>query len=66
MLFRKNPPKPIHVKGVHKGEEFVLSKGREPGRGEDQRGYRDARDSTSINAASRQPLLPQMPNIPPA
>lgn len=63
----KDPPQPVHVPGTQKGEELVRNKGREPGREEDQpQGYRGARDSTSINASSRDPIDPRMPRIPPA
>ncbi len=58
------PPNPVHVAGVHKGEEAVYERGREPGRGGHQ--YRDARDSTGINSRNHQPIHPAMPNIPPA
>ncbi len=61
----KEPPRPVHVPGIHKGEEYALTAGREPGRG--CRGqYRSARDSTGINPENRQPIHPAMPNIPPA
>jgi hypothetical protein len=59
------PPVPDHVSGTPKGEEQAL-KGREPGRETDRKSYRDARDSTGINADKRQPIIPGMPNIPPA
>ena len=58
------PPQPVHVSGMKRGEEFVLEKGREPGRGGRQ--YRSARDATGINPASHQPIDPAMPSIPPA
>ena len=61
----QRPLDPVHVKGMHRGEEFALSKGREPGRGGDK-AYRSARDSTGINAKARAPIDPAMPNIPPA
>jgi hypothetical protein len=49
-----------------KGEELALKK-KEPGRSADSRGgYRSARDSTGINPAQRAPIVPGMPNIPPA
>ena len=65
MIF-KDPPKPTHVPGTHKGEELVFHRGREPGRGEPGRnGYRSARDSTSVNAAGREPIDPRMPEMPP-
>jgi hypothetical protein len=60
----KQPPQPVHVKGIIKGEETVLEKGREPGRGGRQ--YRAARDATGINAGRHEPIHPAMPNIPPA
>ncbi|MEP6662675.1 MAG: hypothetical protein ABJC04_03325 [Verrucomicrobiota bacterium] len=60
----KKPPQPVHIAGTAKGEELAL-KGREPGRGEGKQ-YRSARDSTGIEAHSRQPIDPAMPNIPPA
>jgi hypothetical protein len=66
MIFRrKKNPQPIHVKGIHKGEETALHKGIEPGRNEGK-DYRSSRDSTGINARNRKPILPMMPNIPPA
>jgi hypothetical protein len=66
MLTRKRPLHPVHVPGMHKGEECVLEQGREPGRGEGPKQYRSSRDSTGINAAGRRPIHPSMPNIPPA
>lgn len=60
----RKPPEPVHVQGMHKGEELALEKGREPGRGGKQ--YRIARDSTGINPEQHKPILPVMPNIPPA
>jgi len=66
MAFRRNPPEPRHVPGMHKGEETVLHKGREPGRGGGEYRYRSARDSTSIEAERRRPIDPAMPEIPPA
>jgi hypothetical protein len=59
------PPQPTHVAGNGKGEEMAL-KNREPGRDPDRKHYRSARDSTGINPSDRQPILPVMPNIPPA
>lgn len=65
MIFRrKKNPQPVHVAGIHKGEEMVLSDGQEPGRNEGK-DYRSSRDSTGINARLRKPILPMMPNIPP-
>ena len=65
-MSNSDPPKPVHIPGTGKGEEQVKDKGREPGRGRGHRDYRQARDSTSINAEDRAPILPEMPNIPPA
>lgn len=64
MQNHRKPPDPVHVGGMHKGEEHALKKGHEPGRGGKQ--YRIARDSTGINPENRKPILPAMPNIPPA
>lgn len=64
MQNHKKPPEPVHVSGMHKGEEHALEKGREPGRGGKQ--YRIARDSTGINPEHHQPIHPAMPQIPPA
>ena len=62
-----NPPKPTHIPGTHKGEELVFHRGRESGRQEEgKNGYRSARDSTSINADSKGPTDPRMPEMPPA
>jgi hypothetical protein len=62
-----DPPKPTHVKGTNKGEEMVIHHGREPGRGvRGKKGFRSARDSTSIDAAKREPVDPRMPQMPPA
>lgn len=59
------PPEPVHVPGIHKGEEHVLEKGHEHGRGCAGH-YRSARDSTSINPDKHAPIHPAMPSIPPA
>ncbi len=59
------PAVPDHVAGTPKGEELALGN-KEPGRDPDRKNYRSARDSTGINADKRQPILPVMPNIPPA
>jgi len=60
-------PSPSHVAGTKEGNELVQSDGREPGRrGEGGKHYRSARDSTSINPEAAGPILPEMPNIPPA
>ena len=61
----KRHPQPTHVPGTTKGEELVLVKGREPGRG-DSRSHRTARDSTSISPSAREPIDPRMPHLPPA
>jgi len=60
------PPQPVHVPGMHRGEELALTKGREAGRNNSGPPYRSARDSTSINPGQEQPIHPAMPNIPPA
>jgi hypothetical protein len=60
-----NPPVPDHVSGTPKGEEQALNV-HEPGRDPNAKFYRDARDSTGINAAARQPIHPSMGNLPPA
>jgi hypothetical protein len=61
------PPRPVHVPGTNKGEELVHKQGREPGRaGTGKSPYRLARDSTSINAADREPIDPRSPRLPPA
>jgi hypothetical protein len=53
-----------HVPGTPRGEERVQKEGREAGR-ENVRLGRTARDSTSINAAARDPIDPAMPHLPP-
>jgi hypothetical protein len=58
-------PEPNHVPGTVRGEELALTN-KEAGRGLGRKNYQDARDSTGINAAARQPIHPAMPNIPPA
>lgn len=60
----KKPLEPVHVPGIRKGEEYALS-GKEPGRSGAQP-YRTSRDSTGINSNRRKPILPAMPEIPPA
>ena len=60
-----NPPQPNHTPGTPKGEEMALNR-REPGRDPNRKNYRSARDSTGICAKERNPILPVMPNIPPA
>lgn len=61
----KQPPEPVHVGGIHKGEEYVLRMGREAGRGCPGE-YRSARDATSINPDKHGPIHPAMPSLPPA
>ena len=66
-MFAKDPPQPVHVPGTRKGEELAQRKGKEPGREEPgARGYRSARDSTSLNPEAREPIDPRMPSIPQA
>lgn len=63
----KRPPRPTHIPGTNKGEEFVIRRGREAGRAErGKNGYRSSRDSTSINPEGRGPIDPRMPEMPPA
>ena len=64
MQKNRKPLEPVHVQGMHRGEEVALEKGREPGRG--GKPYRMARDSTGINPELHVPIHPAMPNIPPA
>ena len=64
MQRNKKPLAPVHIEGMHRGEETALEKGREPGRGGRQ--YRIARDATGINAEDHRPIHPAMPNITPA
>ncbi len=59
------PPDPVHVEGIHKGEEYALEEGKEAGRGCAGQ-YRSARDSTSVNPSKHAPIHPAMPSIPPA
>ncbi|HET7625004.1 MAG TPA: hypothetical protein VFM25_07030 [Verrucomicrobiae bacterium] len=67
MNYQKDLPQPVHLQGIHKGEEAVFERGPEPGRhGRKDYHYRTARDATSVNAADREPIHPAMPNIPPA
>lgn len=62
----KKPTVPAHVPGTMKGEEMVLDKGREPGRGRSRKSYRTARDSTGIRARNMGPIDRRMIPIPPA
>ncbi|MEP6778087.1 MAG: hypothetical protein ABI944_06500 [Chthoniobacterales bacterium] len=62
---RSRQPQPAHISGTNKGEEQALTS-KEVGREAGRKNYQDARDSTGINAAARQPIAPGMPNIPPA
>ena len=67
MAHDKRNPQPVHMPGTAKGEEMTLTQGKEAGRGEAHgRSYRSARDSTGINASDRQPIDPNMPNLPPS
>jgi hypothetical protein len=59
------PDLPSHTPGTHRGEDRVRKEGREPGR-RNSKGSRNARDSTSINPAARDPIDRRMPNMPPA
>lgn len=65
MQHQKTPPEPTHIAGNNRGEQLVLDKGREPGRGKRAQ-YRGARDSTGVNAEDEEPIDPSMPSIPPA
>lgn len=65
-MARSDPPKPVHIRGTNKGEELVIRKGREPGRAKrPKRGYRTARDATSVDPDRHGPIDPRMPDIPP-
>lgn len=64
MQNRQRPPEPVHIQGIHKGEELALDKGREAG--PDGIQYRVARHSTGINPEYHMPIHPAMPNIPTA
>jgi len=55
---------PSHTPGTPRGEEMVRKFGREPGR-QDAKLGRTARDATSIDAESREPIDPRMPHLPP-
>ncbi len=60
-----NVNKPTHTPGQVPGEEY--GKKKEPGRKEfNQRNYRTARDSTSVNPDFETPIDPRMPLMPPA
>jgi len=61
----KQPPKPIHVTGTNKGEELTYYHGREPGRQDNRRNYRTARDSTGLNPEAARPIDRRMPEMPP-
>jgi len=61
-----DPPKPIHVPRTNKGEELATKLGREAGRDEKgKNGYRNSRDSTSVNAEMMGPIDSRMPEMPP-
>ncbi len=55
---------PAHLPGTAKGEEQIENQGKEPGR--DEQSHRTARDSTSINSDSKEPIDTRMPHMPPA
>ncbi|MBA4182769.1 MAG: hypothetical protein H0X49_01990 [Acidobacteria bacterium] len=64
---------PAHDIGTGKGEEASNRQGKEAGRhdtGKDEAGRptgtSTARDSTSVNVEEREPIDPEMPNMPPA
>jgi hypothetical protein len=57
------PDLPSHTPGARRGEEEVIRAGPEPGR---EKGYRTARNATSINPKRRGPIDPRMPHMPPA
>jgi hypothetical protein len=65
MAHEVTPDLPAHMPGTPKGEERVLRRGREPGRGDPQ-SHRQARDATSINPDLHAPIDPRMPHLPPA
>jgi hypothetical protein len=65
MKTKHTPPQPIHIPGTARGEEMVIHKGHEAGRGKGL-SYRSARDSTGICAKDREPIVPGMGHIPPA
>jgi|GEM_PF-1721256 len=63
---------PAHDAGTAKGEEKSLTEGKEAGRYETgtansnrAAGTSTARNSTSINPDDRDPIDPQMPDMPP-
>ncbi len=60
----KNPPPDItaHTPGTKRAEEWTYEGKKEPGR-EGQ--GRTARDATSVDPKSREPIDPRMPNLPP-
>ncbi len=64
---------PAHDIGTGKGEEASIRQGKEAGRhdtGKDETGRptgtSTARDSSSVNVDEREPIDPDMPNMPPA
>ena len=64
---------PSHDTGTGKGEEKVSSDGKESGRHDLGTSHADrpaggstARDSTGINPDDKEPIDPNMPNMPPA
>jgi hypothetical protein len=59
---KTKPESPAHVRGTHRGEEWVRRQ-KEPGR---ETEASTARNATGINARKRGPIDPRMPNLPPA
>ena len=62
----KSTLKPNHVPGTNEGNEMLRKNGLEPGRHRGGRSHRTARDSTSVRPEAEEPILPEMPNLPPA
>ncbi len=63
---KSNPPAGTHVAGVGKAEERGTKLGAGSGRGEKgKKGYRSARDATSVNQKGQAPVDPSMTEMPP-
>ncbi len=69
----KGTDSPAHDLGVGKGEEASNAQGKEAGRqdtGKDEAGRptgtSTARDSSTVNVEGKEPIDPDMPNMPPA
>jgi len=60
---KHKPPQPVHIAGTTRGEQMVLDKGKEAGRGKPPN-CRTARDATGICAKDREPIIPAMPHLP--